>query len=213
MRVTGEGRTSCWKEFNTPRIERAAELYDWDELIQEDRVHRLIYTDPAIFQAEMTNIFGAVWVYLGHESQIPNRDDFITVRLGLRPLILLRDFAGKIRALFNRCAHRGTTLCRKDRGSARIFTCPYHGWSFLNTGKLRAVPWPDGYACDFKDAKYNVAQVPRVDSYRGFIFATLNPDAPSLVDYLGPIAEPIDQWLDRQPKGLDPGVRGEPAPI
>src|SRR6516164_5772013 len=188
------------EKLNASRIE-GADLYDWDELVQEDRVHRLIYTDPAIFTAEMTNIFGAVWVYLGHESQIPANDDYITVRLGLRPLILLRDSQGKIRALFNRCAHRGTTLCRKDKGSARIFTCPYHGWSYLNTGKLRAVPWPDGYACDFNDAKYNVAQVPRVDSYRGFIFATLNPDAPSLIDYLGAITKPIDEWLDRQPKG------------
>ena len=130
------------EKLNTPRIERAAELYDWDELIQEDRVHRLIYTDPAIFQAEMTNIFGAVWVYLGHESQIPNRHDFITVRLGLRPLILLRDSAGKIRALFNRCAHRGTTLCRKDRGSARIFTCPYHGWSSSIPASCARSPGP-----------------------------------------------------------------------
>src|SRR4249920_67820 len=189
------------EKLTTARIESAADLYDWDELVQEDRVHRLIYTDPAIFQAEMTNIFGAVWVYLGHESQIPSNDDFITVRLGLRPLILLRDADGKIRALFNRCTHRGTTLCRKDKGSARTFTCPYHGWSYLNSGKLRAVPWPDGYACDFKDSKYNVAQVPRVESYRGFIFATLNADAPPLLDYLGPITQPIDEWLDRNPGG------------
>src|SRR6266540_2680077 len=188
------------EKLNASRL-GGADLYDWDELVQEDRVHRLIYTDPAIFAAEMTNIFGAVWVYLGHESQIPANDDFITVRLGLRPIILLRDSNGKIRALFNRCAHRGTTLCRKDRGSARIFTCPYHGWSYLNTGKLRAVPWPDGYACDFKEAKFNVAQVPRVDSYRGFIFATLNLDAPPLLDYLGGIRKPNDKWLDRQPKG------------
>ena len=88
------------------RLADAHDLYDWDDLVQEDRVHRLIYTDPAIFTAEMTNIFGAVWVYLGHESQIPKNDDYITTRLGLRPIILLRDSAGKIRALFNRCAHR-----------------------------------------------------------------------------------------------------------
>src|SRR3954447_14715423 len=189
------------EKLTTARIESAADLYDWDELVQEDRVHRLIYTDPAIFQAEMTNIFGAVWVYLGHDSQIPKNDDFITVRLGLRPIILLRDSQGKIRALFNRCTHRGTTLCRREKGSARMFTCPYHGWSYLNSGKLRAVPWPDGYACDFKEAKFNVAQVPRVDSYRGFIFGTLNPDAPALLDYLGGITEPIDEWLDRNPGG------------
>ena len=87
-----------------------------------------------------------------------------------------------MRALYNRCTHRGTTLCRWDKGNARSFQCPYHGWTFLNTGKLRGVPWPDGYACDFRDPKFNVAQVPRVESYRGFIFGTLNPDAPPLVD-------------------------------
>ena len=191
------------EKLNAPSIRPAAsaDLYDWDELVQEDRVHRLIYTDQAIFEAELTNIWGAVWVYLGHDSQIPNNNDYITSKLGLRPIILLRDSNGKIRALFNRCTHRGTTLCRLERGNAFQFVCPYHGWSFLNTGKLRAVPWPDGYACDFKDAKFNVAQVPRVDSYRGFIFGTLNPDAPPLLDYLGGIAGPIDEWLDRNPGG------------
>ena len=58
-------------------------LYDWDELVQEDRVHRLIYTDPAIFEAEMTNIFGGTWTYLAHESEIPNDNDFITATLRL----------------------------------------------------------------------------------------------------------------------------------
>src|SRR3979411_2966174 len=95
------------------RVE-SADLYDWDALVQDDRVHRLIYTDPAIFQAELTNIFGAGWVYLGHDSQIPNNNDFIATRLGLRPIILVRDMDGKIRALFNRCTHRGTTLCRLE---------------------------------------------------------------------------------------------------
>jgi phenylpropionate dioxygenase-like ring-hydroxylating dioxygenase large terminal subunit len=178
----------------------AARLYDWDELVQEDRVHRLIYTDPAIFAAEMTHIFGGTWVYLAHESQIPDNDDYITTRLGLRPLIVLRDSHGTIRALFNRCTHRGTTLCRWDKGSAKSFQCPYHGWNFLNTGRLRGVPWPDGYACDFRDPKFNIAQLPHVESYRGFIFGTLNANPMPLLDWLGPIATPIDEWLDRHPQ-------------
>ena len=90
------------EKVNAGRLVNASEHYDFDELVQEDRVHRLIYTDPAIFAAEMTNIFGAVWVYLGHDSQIPNNDDFITTRLGLRPIILLRDSHGIVRALYNR---------------------------------------------------------------------------------------------------------------
>jgi phenylpropionate dioxygenase-like ring-hydroxylating dioxygenase large terminal subunit len=179
-----------------------APLYDWDELVQEDRVHRLIYTDPAVFDAEMINVFGGTWVYLAHESQIPNPNDFITAKLGTRPLIMTRDEHGRIRALYNRCTHRGTTLCRWDKGNSRSFQCPYHGWNFLNTGKLRGVPWPDGYAEKLvQDDKFNLAQVPRVASYRGFIFGTLNLDAPALSDHLGPIKKPIDGWLDRNPGG------------
>src|SRR4051812_14791278 len=81
--------------------------YDWDLLVQEERVHRLIYTDAAIFRAEMSRIFAGTWVYLAHESQIAGKDDFVTTTLGLRPIIVTRDGEGKIHALFNRCTHRG----------------------------------------------------------------------------------------------------------
>ncbi len=175
--------------------------YDFDYLIQEDRVHRLLYTEEPIFRKEMTRIFGAVWVYLGHESQIPERNDFVRTRLGLRPIILTRDANGCIRALFNRCTHRGSTVCRVDSGSAKSFQCPYHGWTFLNSGKISGVPWPEGYAEDFRDAKFNLAQVPRVESFRGFIFGTLNLDAPELLEYLGPVRRPLEEWLDRHPGG------------
>jgi phenylpropionate dioxygenase-like ring-hydroxylating dioxygenase large terminal subunit len=181
-----------------PRAQIAA-AYDWDLLVQDERVHRLVYTAPDIFEAEMTNIFGGVWTYLGHESQIPNADDYITMRLGHRPLIVLRDTNGQLRALFNRCTHRGATLCRDAKGKAKVFQCAYHGWTYMNTGELRGVPWREGYACDFKDARFNLAQVPRVESYRGFIFGTLNPAMPPLEDYLGPVRKPIDEWLDRHP--------------
>ena len=183
------------------QLSNRALSYDWDTLVQEDRVHRLLYTAPDIFNLEMTAIFGGTWVYLAHDSQIPNNDDFMTTRLGRRPIIVLRDADGVLRALFNRCVHRGATLCRQERGSAKLFQCAYHGWTYRNTGELSGVPWPDGYGCDFKDAKFNLAQVPRVESYRGFIFGTLNAEAPSLIDYLGPVTGPIDEWLDRHPGG------------
>ena len=173
----------------------------FSELVLEDRVHRTIYTDPAIFEMEMARIFGAVWVYLAHESQIPANDDFVTARLGRRPVIVVRDSKGKLRALYNRCTHRGARVCRQERGSARTFQCPYHGWTYFNTGKLRGVPWPEGYACDFKDPQFNLAQVPRVESHRGFIFGTLNLDAPDLASYLGGVRKPIDEWVDRHPGG------------
>ncbi len=178
-----------------------SERFDLDELVHEDKVHRLIYADPAIFAAEMQYVFGGTWVYLAHESEIAAPNDYVTRRLGLRPIIVLRDEAGTIRALYNRCTHRGTTLCRHQKGNARTFQCPYHGWNFLNTGQLRGVPWADGYGVDLKDPKYNIAQVPRVQSYRGFIFGTLNRDVDDLEAWLGPIKTPINEWLDRNPGG------------
>jgi len=174
---------------------------DWDALVGEDRAHRILYTDPAIFQEEMTKVFGAVWVYLGHESQIPGNDDFLTTKLGLRPVILVRDSGGRIRALFNRCTHRGSTVCRAASGNAKAFQCPYHGWTFQNSGRLSGVPWPDGYAEDLRVDKFNLAQVPRVESYRGFIFGTLNLRAEPLLEYLGEARAPLDDWIDRNPGG------------
>lgn len=188
-------------ESDKPTRRQAGAAPDYGALVQEDRVHRLLYTDPAIFDEEMSNIFGGVWVYLAHESQIPRNDDYVTTRLGPRPIIVLRDSGGRIRALFNRCTHRGTTVCRLGQGTAKSFQCPYHGWTFLNNGSLSGVPWPDGYAADITDSRYNLAQLPRVQSYRGFIFGTLNREAPVLEDYLGPVTGLVDEWLDRHPGG------------
>lgn len=174
---------------------------NWDDLIKLDRVHQSLYTDPDIFKEEMLRIFGGTWVYLAHESEIPRPNDFKTSYLGRRPIIITRDNAGGVRVLFNRCTHRGATVCRKDKGSSKGFTCPYHGWNFENSGKLAGVPWPKGYAEDFNLSTLNMAQV-RVDTYRGFIFGTLNLKAPSLLEHLGAAAPLIDQWLDRY-KGRD----------
>lgn len=188
-----------------PRLDRPGaniSEFDWDYLVQEDKVHEQLYTNPAIFDAEMRSIFGGTWVYLAHESQIPNLNDYITAKLGLRPLIMTRDERGTIRALYNRCTHRGTTLCRFEKGNKRTFQCPYHGWNFINNGQLRGVPWADGYNENLtKDPKFNLAQVPRVESYRGFIFGTLNEGASSIEDHLGPMKKPLDEWIERNPGG------------
>lgn len=171
---------------------------DWNYLVQPDRVHRSLYTDAAIFQAEMIRIFGGTWVYLGHESEIPQPNDFKTRQLGHRPIILVRDRDGEIRALLNRCTHRGATVCRQTQGSAKTFICPYHGWTYTNNGKLAGIPWAKAYSADFDRADYQLGQV-RVESYRGFIFGTLNAEISDLISHLGRAQELLDQWIDRYP--------------
>ncbi len=170
-------------------------------LVRGDSVHRTLYTDPSIFDKEMVRVFGGTWTYVAHESQIPQRDNFVTTQLGVRPVIVSRDSRGEIHVLLNRCTHRGSTVCREPSGSAKRFQCPYHAWTFANDGRLESVPWPKGYGSNFTYDAYRLGALPRVESYRQFIFATFNMDLPPLKEHLGPATEYLDAWLDRYPTG------------
>lgn len=174
--------------------------YDWDNLVQTDRVHRSVYTDENIFKLEMTKLFGGVWTYLCHETEIPEPNDFKRVTVGFRPLIVTRDKKGDINALINRCSHRGAMICKERQGSSKRFTCPYHGWTFQNDGRLMGPSFPKLYKNGFERESFNLARVPRVATYRGFIFGTFNEEIESLEDYLGPAAKYIDHWVDRAPE-------------
>lgn len=169
-----------------------------DALVQDDRVHRTLYTDAAIFSAEMNKVFGGTWTFLAHESEIPKPNDFIRKKLGLRPIIVTRDRNGAFHGLLNRCTHRGATVCRQSAGSARRFTCPYHNWSFDNTGALAGVPMEDAYGPNFDKSSLGLGRL-RVEAYRGFIFGTLNQQLTDLQSHLGQAARRIDEWLDRWP--------------
>lgn len=167
-------------------------------LVMPDRVHRKVYTDTEIFEHEMQWLFGHIWMYVGHESQVPNPNDFISTKMGFRPAIVTRDKSGELHVLMNRCAHRAVTVCRDDAGNQKSFQCPYHGWTFANDGRLTGVPWPEGYAPSFRKEDWGLKQA-RVESYRGFIFATLSEEQPSVQDYLGRAAYYLDAWIDRYP--------------
>ena len=167
--------------------ERTSITDDLDALVEPGRVHRLIYTDPQIFADEMTKIFARTWVFLTHESQIANPNDFVTVLVGLRPLIVTRDDAGGMHGLLNRCAHRASTVCQEESGNAKRFTCGYHGWTYSNTGQLVGLPFPAGYPDSFDKSSRGLFELPRVESYRGFVFGSLSAEVPPIEEWLGPV--------------------------
>ena len=170
---------------------------DWDHLIQEGRIHRSVYTSEALFRREMHNIFAGTWVFVGHESEIPAPGDFVTRHFGGRPVIITRDRDAGIHVLFNRCAHRGAKVCREDKGSCKVFVCPYHSWSYDHAGRSVSVALDYAYDADRESGKFDLVKVPRVDTYRGFIFGCLNPEQPALEDHLSGARKVIDEWLDR----------------
>ena len=75
-------------------------------LVEPDRMHRKAYVDPEIFELEMARIFERQWVYIGHESQVPNAGDYYLALVGRQPMMMTRDHNGKINVLYNRCPHR-----------------------------------------------------------------------------------------------------------
>jgi phenylpropionate dioxygenase-like ring-hydroxylating dioxygenase large terminal subunit len=171
-------------------------------LVQPDRVHRAVYTDRELFDLEMDRLFGRAWLVLGHESQVRQPGDFFTTRMGREAVIVVRPADGSLRVLINRCAHRGSRVCEASTGHASQFACPYHGWTYATDGTLRAVPYPQGYERPAGEmTELRLAAVPRVDTYRGFIFASLAAHGPSLLEFLGHLKTSFDDFVDRAPAG------------
>jgi phenylpropionate dioxygenase-like ring-hydroxylating dioxygenase large terminal subunit len=177
-------------------------------LVREDRVHRRLFTDPAIFELEIERIFHRTWVYVGHEGEIPNPGDFKLSRIGLQPVIVVRDRNGTVRVLFNACRHRGITVCQDERGNAKHFMCAYHGWTYDLAGNLVAVPFQEGHPAAFRREDYGLHAPPRVGIHAGFIFASVNPDVKPLPEHLGGAAQFLTDFVELSPTGKLDAQRG-----
>lgn len=149
---------------------------------------RKVFADEALYRLEMQNIFARAWNFMCHESQIPNAGDYFINYIGEDQVIVVRDKQGAVQVLLNTCRHRGNALCRAEQGNAKSFVCSYHGWNFDLNGDLIGVPGLSSYyRKDFDRSKWGLARAAQVDHFHGFYFATLDPDAPSLHDYLGEV--------------------------
>jgi phenylpropionate dioxygenase-like ring-hydroxylating dioxygenase large terminal subunit len=178
----------------------SAKHFDSSTLIEPTRVHSRLYHDRGIFQQELERIWYRTWVYVGHVSEVPKRNDYVTKSIGPTSVLLVHDREGRIRLLMNKCAHRGNHLCAYQEGNRSAFTCPYHGWTFSNTGELAGFAYPDGYEGADK-GKFSLGRVPRIGIYRGFVFGSFASDGPSLEEHLGGAKASIDQLLENSPEG------------
>src|SRR5581483_6269006 len=155
---------------------------DYSALIRPDRVHGSLYTDPRVFADELARIWYRTWVYVGHESEVAEPGDYVRKTLGLQDVIMTRGADGAVRLLLNRCAHRANLVCEAERGNSSSFRCPYHGWTYRNTGDLIGYPYNKGYGGKGKldPVEMGMGRVARVGVYRGFVFGSFAEDGPTL---------------------------------
>jgi 3-phenylpropionate/trans-cinnamate dioxygenase alpha subunit len=154
--------------------------------IERGEVDRRIFSDPDIFDREMALIFGRAWLFLCHESQIPRAGDFFEAPMGRDHVLVVRQRDNSIKVLLNTCTHRGNAVCRADEGNTKNFMCTYHGWTFGLDGELIGVPgFENLYHSELDKSALGLRTVAQCDSYRGFVFATMDRQAPGLSDFLG----------------------------
>jgi fatty-acyl-CoA synthase len=175
---------------------------DYPRLIKPDRVHGSLYTDPRVFADELARIWYRTWVYVGHESEVGQPGDYVRKSLGLQDIIMTRGADGQVRLLLNRCAHRGNLVCEAERGQAKSFRCPYHGWTYTNTGELIGFPFNQGYGGKGTiETELSLARVPRTASHQGFVFGSMAGDGPGLAEHLGEAAGELDRLARLSPEG------------
>lgn len=190
-----------------PSHTAAADLIDMDHGL----ISREAFVSEEIFAQELKNLFPRSWLFVGHESQIPEPGDFFVSRMGVDSVILSRDDSGAINVLLNSCRHRGMKVCRYDEGNTMEFTCPYHGWAYSIDGSLVSTPgelygvpkYVHSYQRKLDKSEWGLISCPQVKNYRGLIFANWDPEAPSFEDYTGD----FHFWLDNLADGLD-GTEG-----
>jgi len=167
--------------------------------IDPDRglVSREIFVSPEYHRAELETVFTRAWLFVGHESQVPNPGDFFVSRMGDGSVILCRDSRGDVHVFLNSCRHRGMKVCRYEQGNTSLFICPYHSWSYTTDGKLQGVPlYRVLYEGQLDREDWSLIEVPKLAVYKGTVWASWDPEAPEFHTYMGDAIAHLDQVLD-----------------
>ena len=189
------------------RIDAKDITLDPEELVSSDRVATPMYTSAELFEQEQEKIFRKTWVWVAHASEVPDKGSFKLSKVGLEPVIVVRDRKSQFHVMVNRCRHRAATVCEVHKGKTSSFQCPYHGWGYALDGSLRALPYPEQYGDDFDKSEHGLLKL-RTESYQGMIFATFNEDIEPLEDFLGGAKKWIDLFM-KQGGGFPVKTLGE----
>ena len=151
------------------------------------------YTSQAFYDLELEHLWGKMWLYAAHESQIPNPGDYVLLDIPWAAIFIMRGKDGKVRAFYNVCQHRGAPLVREPTGHESLLRCTYHQWTYNSEGALVSVMYEDDFGEGFDKSCLGLPEV-RCEIWGGIVFVNEDPDAEPLQDFLGMIGDEFNQF-------------------
>ena len=166
-----------------------------DQALQPGSGHRIpskAYYDADWQDRETKELFEKVWNFAGVVTDIPNPGDYLTLKVGRAPILVVRDRENKIRAFHNFCRHRGAQLL-DGNGHCATISCPYHAWNYGLDGQLRKVPHHEEQFADMKLEDWPLLPA-ACDIHAGMIFVNVTEAPTPLSEWLGDLGEFLNQY-------------------
>ncbi len=147
------------------------------------------YVDARVAELERENVFGRTWQVAARADQLQGPGQYVTCDLAGEPLVIVRGSDRELRAFYNVCRHHAAAVVTEEQGTAGIFRCPYHGWSYGLDGSLKGAPEFEG-VCGFDRAQNGLMPV-RVETWEQFVFVNLDLKAAPLEGFLGGLTQKV----------------------
>jgi len=148
-----------------------------------------VYANEELLELEYPLFFLRSWQFVGHENEVMEAGDFITLDLWRDSAIVIRGSDGFLRAFLNICRHRGSRLLDGRGNCGSMIRCRYHGWTYRNDGNLRGVTYPQGFP-DLERSKLGLLEV-ECQVYRGLVFIRIAGEGPEIASLMGE----ADSWV------------------
>jgi len=179
--------TRVKESVKTP-AEKAPEPDLGTEIIPKER-----YTSKEFMDLEWERMWTKVWMIGCREEEIPEVGDYVTTEIGPESLLIVRGEDMKPRVFYNVCNHRGNQVKFDQCGNSKTLQCAYHFWEYALDGTLINVPDEEDFTQGCPVDRLSLKEI-KSDTWGGFVYYNLNPDAEPLSEFLGVIPEHLDPY-------------------